>query len=263
MSEGLLFRDGERIIFAGDSVTDMKSAAPLAEGLGDSLGFGYVRMVENLLTAFYPERNIRVTNCGVSGNTSRSLLERYERDVLTHKTEWLSICIGINDVWRQFDLPAIPAKAVTPEQYEQNVEQMITLMKDKVKGIFILSPYYIEPNKTDPMRRRMDEYGAICRRLAEKHGCIFVDFQAMFDEFCKYQHSSRLAWDRIHPNQMGATLMEKAFPPAAGFDFTRLFKNTKPAANPRVDRAFHLRFFSRNSVGETPNAALNRRRKFG
>ena len=78
MSEGLLFRDGERIIFAGDSVTDMKSTAPLAEGLGDSLGFGYVRMVENLLTAFYPERNIRVTNCGVSGNTSRSLLERYE-----------------------------------------------------------------------------------------------------------------------------------------------------------------------------------------
>ncbi len=221
MSEGLLFRDGERIIFAGDSVTDMKSTAPLAEGLGDSLGFGYVRMVENLLTAFYPERNIRVTNCGVSGNTSRSLLERYERDVLTHKTEWLSICIGINDVWRQFDLPAIPAKAVTPEQYEQNVEQMITLMKDKVKGIFILSPYYIEPNKTDPMRHRMDEYGAICRRLAEKHGCIFVDFQAMFDEFCKYQHSSRLAWDRIHPNQMGATLMAKAFLTAAGFDFTR------------------------------------------
>lgn len=43
----------------------------------------------------------------------------------------------------------------------------------------------------------------------------------MFDEFCKYQHSSRLAWDRIHPNQMGATLMAKAFLTAAGFDFTR------------------------------------------
>lgn len=221
MKSELLFENGDRIIFAGDSVTDMKSPSPLSEGLFDTLGFGYVRMVENFLVAFYPERNIRVTNCGVSGNTSRDLLARFERDVVNHKTEWLSICIGINDVWRQFDLPSIPSRAVTPEEYERNVEQMILQMKDRVKGIFLLSPYYIEPNTQDLMRHRMDEYGAICRRLAEKHGCVFVDFQKMFDDFCKHQHSSRLAWDRVHPNQMGATLMAKTFLTAAGFDFSR------------------------------------------
>ena len=90
-----------------------------------------------------------------------------------------------------------------------------------VKGIFILSPYYIEPLSEDPMRRRMDEYGEICRRLAEKHGCEFVDFQRMFSDYCKYQHSSRLAWDRVHPNQMGATLMAREFLRHTGFDFSR------------------------------------------
>lgn len=217
----MLFEDGDRILFAGDSVTDRGSQNPIGEGLFDNLGFGYVRMVENLLAAWYPERNIRVTNAGISGNTSRGLLARFDRDVVAHKTDWLSICIGINDVWRQFDTPAIPSSAVTPEEYEKNVEEMILRMKDKVKGIFLLSPYYIEANREDRMRRRMDEYVEICRRLAERHDCIFVDFQQMFEDYCKIQHSSKLAWDRVHPNQMGAMLMAKTFLAAAGFDFTR------------------------------------------
>lgn len=217
----MLFENGDRIIFAGDSVTDRGSTNPIGEGLFDNLGFGYVRMVENLLAAWYPELNIRVTNAGISGNTSRSLLARFDRDVVAHQTEWLSICIGINDVWRQFDTPAMPNSAVFPEEYERNVEEMILRMKDKVKGIFLLSPYYIEANREDMMRHRMDEYVEICRRLAGKHGCIFVDFQEMFENYCKVQHSSKLAWDRVHPNQMGAMLMAKTFLKAAGFDFTR------------------------------------------
>ena len=102
------FETMTRLVFAGDSVTDMGSSQPVGEGLKDRLGFGYVRMVENLLAACYPERLIRVTNSGVSGNTSRDLLARWERDVLALKPDYLSICIGINDVWRQFDCPAMP-----------------------------------------------------------------------------------------------------------------------------------------------------------
>ena len=205
----MIFQNNDRIIFAGDSVTDMGSNQPLGEGLSDKVGRGYVRVVENMLAVWYPELNFRITNAGTSGNTSRDLLARFERDVTSQNPDWVSICIGINDVWRQFDVPAILDAAVLPDEYERNVESMILAVKKKVKGIFILSPYYIEPLSEDPMRRRMDEYGEICRRLAEKHGCEFVDFQRMFSDYCKYQHSSRLAWDRVHPNQMGATLMAR------------------------------------------------------
>jgi HD superfamily phosphohydrolase YqeK len=34
---------------------------------------------------------------------------------------------------------------------------------------------YMEPNRDDLMRARMDEYVAICARLAKEYGCIFVD----------------------------------------------------------------------------------------
>ncbi len=216
----MLLENGDRIIFAGDSVTDMGREGD-GEGIHEGVGRSYVRVIENLLQACYPEMSFRITNAGTSGNTSRDLLARFDRDVVSRPTQWVSICIGINDVWRQFDMPAIPDRAVFPEEYEHNVEQMILSVKDRVKGIFLMTPYYMEPNREDAMRARMDEYGAICKKLAEKHGCILVDMQAMYDRFFKYCHSSRIAWDRVHPNQMGATLMAREFLKHCGFDYNR------------------------------------------
>ncbi len=217
----MIFAKNDRIVFAGDSVTDMSSAQPVGEGLWDATGKGYVRVVESLLAVNYPELNIRVTNSGVNGDNTRDLLKRFERDVVALHPQWVSICIGINDVWRQFDSPTITDTHVLPDEYKANVEEMIRRIKGNVKGIFILSPYYIEPNTNDAMRARMDEYGAICKELAEKYDCFFVDFQKMYDEYCQIQHSSYIAWDRIHPNQIGSTLMAKTFLKTCGFDFNR------------------------------------------
>ena len=217
----MIFEDMDRIVFAGDSVTDMGSAQPVGEGLFDNLGTGYVRIIDNMLAACYPERRIRVTNSGISGNTSRDLLERFRRDVVDLKPDWVSICIGINDVWRQFDTPAMRDYQVMPDEYERNVEQMILEVKGQVKGIFLLSPYYMEPNRQDRMRARMDEYVAICAGLAEKHGCVFVDFQKVYEDYCKIRHSTFIAWDRVHPNRIGATLMARAFLEKCEFEYYR------------------------------------------
>ena len=215
----MIFQDLDRIVFAGDSVTDMGSQNPVGEGLFDNVGRSYVRIIENMLAAYYPEVRVRVTNSGVGGNTSRDLLERYERDVAELDPDWVSICIGINDVWRQFDSPAIPSSWVLPEEYRENVEKMILAVKDQVKGVFLLTPYYMEPNRADFMRAKMDEYAAICRELAERHGCRLVDFQAMYEHYCRIRHSSYIAWDRVHPNQVGATLMAREFLKQCEFDY--------------------------------------------
>lgn len=218
----MIFANNDRIVFAGDSVTDMGSTNPVGEGLRDALGFGYVRMIENLLSSVYPEVMTRVTNAGISGHTSRDLLARWERDVLNLNPQWVSICIGINDVWRQFDTPNLPELAVLPEDYERNLEQMLDSLQGRVKGVFLLTPYYMEPLKNDPMRARMDEYGAICQKLAAKYGCIFIDLQALFDEYFRHRHSAYIAWDRVHPNQIGAALIARAFLKEAGFDFNHV-----------------------------------------
>lgn len=215
----MIFNDLDRIVFAGDSVTDMESQNPVGEGLFESLGKGYVRMVENLLSAVYPEVRVRVTNSGIGGNTSRDLLARWERDVLALKPDYVSICIGINDVWRQFDCPAMTDVAVTPEEYEQNLTAMLESLRGKVKGVIMMTPYYMEPNAADPMRARMDEYGAIVKRLAEKYSCEFIDLQKMWNDYFCHRHSTYIAWDRIHPNQVGATLIAREFLSHCGFDY--------------------------------------------
>ncbi len=215
----MIFEHLDRIVFAGDSVTDMDSAQPVGEGLFDNLGKGYVRVVDNMLAAWYPEKHLRITNSGISGNTSRDLLARWDRDVISLKPQWISICIGINDVWRQFDCPAMPDRAVSPEEYRENVETMVVSAKENAKGVFLMTPYYMEPNKNDPMRKRMDEYGAVCKELAEKYAAEFIDLQAMFDEYFQHRHSSFIAWDRIHPNPAGATLIAREFLKHCGFEW--------------------------------------------
>ena len=81
-----------------------------------------------------------------------------------------------------------------------------------------MTPYFMEPNLKDPMRARMDIYSAIVKKLAEKYGCTFVDLQSAWDDLFRYMHPCNIAWDRIHPNQVGCMYIAKQFLKAVGAD---------------------------------------------
>lgn len=42
----MIFKKGQKIVFAGDSVTDDGRARPVGEGLWDALGNGYVKLID-------------------------------------------------------------------------------------------------------------------------------------------------------------------------------------------------------------------------
>ena len=71
----MIFKHMDRIVFAGDSVTDMESAQPVGEGLFENVGKSYVRIVENMLAAFYPEVYLRVTSSGIHLHRHQRRLE--------------------------------------------------------------------------------------------------------------------------------------------------------------------------------------------
>lgn len=71
------------------------------------------------------------------------------------------------------------------------------------------------------MRVRMDEYGKICRELAQEQGCIFVDFQEMFDRFFAIRHPSSVNADRVHPDMAASTLMAHKFLRHCAFEFSK------------------------------------------
>ncbi len=218
----MIFENNDRLVFAGDSVTAAGSTQPVGDANGEGLGIGFVRIFDTLMAVGYPEINVRIFNSGISGNNSRALRTRFADDVLRLRPDWIFICVGINDVWRYFDTPHLTDWAVDKEHYRENLLAMITASKETAKkGVFVMTPYYMEPNKAEPMRSLMDEYGEICKELAREYSCELVDFQAVYDEYLKYHHSSYIAADRIHPNQKGAALMAIEVLKHCGYDFNR------------------------------------------
>ena len=213
----MIFQKNQKLLMIGDSVTDAGRERPAGEGLFDALGKGYVAQVNALLSVSHPELGVRVVNMGNSGNTVRDLKNRWQADVLNHKPDWVSICIGVNDVWRQFDSPWQKEWAVLPEEYAQTLEELVVQTLPTVSGVILMTPFYIEPNQSDPMRARMDEYGALVREIAARQKTKFVDVQAAFDEVLKVYYPATLSWDRVHPNAIGTMAIARAFLNEAGF----------------------------------------------
>jgi lysophospholipase L1-like esterase len=212
---------GQKLLFIGDSITDCDRVKPAGEGLFGALGRGYVGMVDALLQAVYPELGIRVVNTGISGNTVVDLEARWQEDVLDRKPDWLSIMIGTNDVWRQYDTPFIQEWHVYPEQYEATLRKLVELTKPQVSQLVLMTPFFLESNEQDAMRRTMDQYGSIVRKIAEESGALFVDTQAAFNVVLKELYSATLAWDRVHPTQAGHAVLARAFLNAVGFQWNR------------------------------------------
>ena len=210
-----------KFILIGDSVTDAGRTRPVAEGLFNPHGTGYPNIVQGLLTSVYPDYMIRVVNMGNSGNNVRDLKARWQTDVIDLKPDWVSIMIGINDIWRQFDLPQMPETHVYAKEYEKTLEELIVATKPVVKGLVILTPVFWEINKKDPMAALTMKYGAICKKLAAKHGVIFADAQAYADRMLRSCHSAYVTWDRVHPNIPGHNVLAHALLDAVEFDFNR------------------------------------------
>ncbi len=219
--KGLLIGARSKLVMVGDSITDAGRARPVGEGRGEAIGKGYVMMVEALLGAVYPEQWIRILNQGISGNTVRDLKARWQTDVLDLAPDWVSIMIGANDVWRQFDSPRQTEKHVLVEEYEKTLDELVQGTLPRVKGMVLITPFYLESNRADAMRATMDRYGAAVRRLAERHRTVFVDSQAAFDEVLKTYYPASINWDRVHPDHVGSLVLARAFVNAIGFDWRR------------------------------------------
>ena len=215
----MIFEKGDKILFIGDSISDYQRKRPVGEGLFNAWGSSYVANVGALLGCAAPEMHLRVVNMGIDGNQIRDLEARWQTDVLDLQPDWVSVLIGINDVWRQFDSPEQGETHVPPGEYKAAYERLIRRTLPSVKGMILMTPYFMEPNRKDPMRARMDEYGAIVRDLAARHHLVFVDLQAAWDPLFTHMHPCNIAWDRIHPNQTGCMFIARQFLKAVGFEW--------------------------------------------
>ncbi len=210
-----------KFLLVGDSVTDMGRKQPVGEGLFNPHGTGYPNVVQGLLTSVYPDYFVNVVNMGVSGNTVRDLKARWQTDVIDKKPDWVSVMIGVNDVWRQFDVPQCPTWGVGPDEYRATLSELVDRTQPLVKGMVLMTPVFWELNTADAMAARVREYGEICRGIAAEKDVLFCDAQAYADRVLAHCHSCYIAWDRVHPNIPGADVLAHALLDTLEFDWNR------------------------------------------
>ena len=204
------FEPEQRVVFIGDSITDAgrRDAAP-------PLGGGYVGVVRGFLAARYPHHRLTIVNRGVGGDTVRHLAVRWAEDAIGPRPDWLSVGIGINDVWRDFGENR--HEAVPLPEYRETLRSLLSRAQDETGcRLIVMEPYVIEPDRTDPMRARMDEYGLAAREVAAALDAVNVRTQAAFDTVLATTSPADWAADRVHPNVAGHAVIADAFLSAVG-----------------------------------------------
>ena len=196
---------GETFVCIGDSITDCNrrdSCAPL--------GFGYVKMFNDMLLAISPQKQIKVINKGISGDTTRDLKGRWGDDVIYHKPQWLSVLIGINNVHRVRE--RIPIwKELVPENYERDY-RMILERTSKLKcNIILMEPFYISTDNGDQWRKEilkdLQVYRRIVWKLSKEFKTKLIKLHDIFGNGMKFNDPETFAPEPVHPNLTGHQLI--------------------------------------------------------
>ena len=199
------------LLFTGDSITDADRQRPVGEGVSGQLGAGFVNLVGAYLTAFHPQKRIRVLNTGVGGDTTRELSARWDADVLALKPDYVCCMIGVNDCWRHFGRFWNDELLVSVEEYKNTLCRLIDRTLPQVKGMVLMTPYYFEASPQEPMRASMDAYRAAMKDVAHRKNLPCFDTQEPIDRALKNAHPCMLSADHVHPNTGGQMILMRTF----------------------------------------------------
>ena len=205
------------ILFQGDSITD---AGRIKEpGKENNKGYGYANMVTGELMANEPYK-YKCFNRGIGGHRSIDLYARIKQDMINLKPDYMSILVGVNDVWHEYTHKT----GLSAEKYELIYTLMVEELLEALPNlkIMILEPFVLPgvetvnspewPDRWDFFSREVPLRAAAAKRVAEKFDLPFVPLQKMFDE-AEATAPAPGYWlrDGVHPTQAGHTLIKRAW----------------------------------------------------
>ncbi len=202
-----LLQEVKTIVTLGDSITQ-----------GGGAPGGYVWRMQKYLDALYPNE-IKIINSGISGHKSTDMSDRFQRDVLDHKPDLVTISVGVNDVWHGFydnhpegDGP----NGVDIEKYRQKVTGMVEAAQAQGIRVVILTATVIHEDLDNRENAKVRAYNQALHDIARSHKCAFVN---LFGACEKAIHAYRavagsaenlLTSDGVHMNPAGNQLMAHA-----------------------------------------------------
>lgn len=195
----------QKIVFIGDSITEWGRA-----GDPEDIGTGYVRLIHDYLVTTYPDRKPVVLNRGVGGHRIPDLANRWQKDVIDENPAYVSVSIGINDIWRQLD--HLEDDQVYPEQFEDIYVDLLNQVKEKTNAMIILmEPTVIEEDVHSAGNQKLISYAEIVQKLAEKFDAIYVPTHKAFIQYLNANTPYKLTIDGVHTNSTGNMLMAQTW----------------------------------------------------
>ena len=195
------------ILFQGDSITDCgRNQEDIT-----SIGVGYAHMVKGQLGYEHPGE-YEFINKGISGNRIVDVYARIKKDIINLKPDYMSLLIGVNDVWHEL---GGKHNGVAAEKFEKIYEMLIVEILEELPDIkiMILEPFILEasattstedePERWKHFRKELALRGEAAKRIAEKYGLFFVALQDKFDDACKQAPASYWLRDGVQPTPMG------------------------------------------------------------
>ena len=202
------------ILFQGDSITD----AGRSKDNDGNPGYGYPDMVTGTLGYQHPYQ-YKFYNRGISGNRVVDLYARIRKDMINLKPDYMSILIGINDVWHEIG----GKNGVDAQKFEMVYGLLIEELLRDLPGLklMLLEPFVLPgsatcptediPDRWDYFRSETDLRRAAVKRLAEKYNLVFVPLQDKFSAANADAPEGYWLRDGVHPSPAGHALIQEAW----------------------------------------------------
>lgn len=184
------------ILFQGDSITD---AGRIREN-PDDLGQGYSNFAAGRLGLQQPGA-YKFLNRGFGGNRIVDLYARMKADIINLKPDYMSILIGVNDVWHEKDLQNGVDTPKFKKIYSMLLEEVQEVLPD-IK-IMLMEPFVLDgPATADSIewfRKEVAQRARATKELAEEFHLPFIPLQEDLDRLAKIAPTTHWLVDGVHP----------------------------------------------------------------
>ncbi len=188
---GFKLKDGETIVFLGDSITQAGTSPE-----------GYITLFK--LACDVTGHSIKVINSGISGHKSNDMLARLQKDVIDHHPNYVSISCGVNDVWHG-------ERGVPLPDYKKNMTEIVDRCQSAGIKILLLTATPIYENPDSKENQKLGAYNEFLHQVAKQKKLLLCDlnaaFLAMYEK--KLTDEKLLTTDGVHMNPRGNRLMAR------------------------------------------------------
>ena len=196
-------KDGYRILFIGDSITDISFNRRFAYKIHGSKVYA-LQAAKELKKK---HKNLKFFFKGIASNRTYHVYDRLTKDCINLKPDIIVMLIGVNDAWEHYVPEQYPPLLRPMEPHMKEIYRRLNAELDSAK-LLVLLPFMIDAvSEKLPFHKILNKYRAILSDMALENKAEIIDLQKMFDKAQEEIEPAKLAIDGIHPTNLGHQLI--------------------------------------------------------